>query len=293
MSIEPASTKLSVVIAASNNLEALEKTLTSLRDQASGANIEVIAVTNFNGETELRLKQRFPFAKCATLPRDATVPVLRTRGINLSHGDIVALIEDYGFADENWCAEIKKAHDSGHSIVGGAVENRSPDRLLNWAVYFFDYGRFMLPMRPEFTPSLSGINASYNRRVLEEVAELYRDGFEEAFVHDELKKRGHELSLVPSAIIYLSKNFEFRTTFQDFYHLARSFAVRRVARREWTERIVFAIGACLLPILLSVRVVIRIVPKRRHLSKLLLSLPHLVVLMVSWSAGEFCGYVSG
>jgi GT2 family glycosyltransferase len=293
MSIEPASTKLSVVIAASNNLEALERTLSSLRDQASGANMEVISVTNFNDETEVRLRQQFPFAKCATLPREATVPELRTRGINLSHGDIVALTEDYGFADENWCAEIKKVHDSGRSIVGGAVENRSPDRLLNWAVYFFDYGKYMLPMRPEFVASLSGINTSYNRKALEEVANVYRDGFEEAFVHEELKRRGHELSLAPSAIIYLSKNFEFRVTLKDFYHLARSFAARRVARQKWTERIAFAVGACLLPILLPVRVVTRIVPKRRHLSKLILSLPHLFVLMVSWSAGEFCGYLSG
>ncbi len=291
MSIEPASTKLSVVIAASNDIEALERTLTSLRDQANGPDIEVIAVTNFNGDTESRLKLRFPFAKCATLSRNATVPELRTQGIHLSHGDIVALIEDYGFADEDWCAEIKKAHDSGHSIVGGAVENRSADRLLNWAVYFFDYGKYMLPMRPEFVASLSGINATYNRKALEEVADVYRNGFEEAFVHEELRKRGYKLSLVPSAIVYLSKNFEFRTTLQDFYHLAQSFAARRVARRDWTERIVFAMGACLLPILLPVRVVIRIVPKRRYLSKLLLSLPYLVVLMISWSAGEFCGYV--
>jgi glycosyltransferase involved in cell wall biosynthesis len=293
MSTEPASPKLSVVIAASNNLEALERTLTSLTDQASEADVEVVAVTNFNGETESRLKQRFPFVQCATLPRDATVPELRTRGINLSHGDIVALTEDYGFADENWCAEITKGHDSGQSIVGGAVENRSPDRLLNWAAYFFDYGKYMLPMRPKVVASLSGINASYNRMVLEEAANVYRDGFEEAFVHEELKNRGHELFLVPSAIIYLSKNFEFRATLRDFYQLARSFAARRVTRRKWTERIAFAIGACLLPILLPIRVVIRIVPKRRHLSKLLLSLPHLVVLMISWSAGEFCGYFSG
>jgi GT2 family glycosyltransferase len=201
-------------------------------------------------------------------------------------------VEDYGFVGENWCTEIRKAHNSGHSVAGGAVGNRSPDRLLNWAIYFFDYGKYMLPARPGVVASLSGINVSYKRKALDEVADVYRGGFDETFVHEELKKRGYELSLVPSAVVYLSKNFEFREALQNFYHLARSFASRRVTHSEWTERLKFASGACLLPALLSLRVVLRVLPKRRHLMKLLLSFPHLFVLMVSWSVGEFRGYVS-
>ena len=281
------------MIAASNSLEALERTLSSLSGLAEAGDTEVIAATNFNDQTESRLKQRFPFAKCSILPHNAMVPELRTRGMSLSQGDIIAFLEDYGFADENWSAEITNAHDSGHPIAGGAVENRSPDRLLNWAVYFFDYGKYMLPVRPGAVASLSGINTSYKRKVLEEVADVYRDGFDEAFVHEELRRRGYELFLVPSAIVHLSKNFEFGQTLQSFYRLARSFAARRVARRKWTARVVFAFGACLLPVLLPLRVVLRTLPKRRHLSKLFLSFPHLFVLMVIWSAGEFCGYILG
>jgi hypothetical protein len=89
------------------------------------------------------------------------VPELRTKGINLAHGEIFALVEDYCTLDEHWCAEIKKAHRLPFSVIGGAVENRSPDKLLNWAVYFYDYGKYMFPAQPGAVETLSGMNVSY------------------------------------------------------------------------------------------------------------------------------------
>jgi len=35
------------------------------------------------------------------------------------------------------------------------------------------------------------------------------------------------------------------------------------------------------------------VRKRRHIKELLHSLPYLLILMTSWSFGEFCGYLAG
>ncbi|MGH9688098.1 MAG: glycosyltransferase family 2 protein [Candidatus Acidiferrales bacterium] len=287
------SRKLSVVVLASNNMAALERTLSSLRGQAESPDTEVIAVCNFDGEILTSLQERFPFVRSVALPRDATVAELRTTGVHMSNGRIVAFVEDYAFVDEQWCAEIMKAHESRFSIVGGAVENRSPNKPLNWAVYFFDYGKYMPPLQSGITATLSGINVSYKRDALAEVEETFRDGFHETFVHEQLKSKGHELLLAPSAIVYLSTDFVFAATLRNFFIFARSFASKRVVDRTPANRLVFALGSCLLPILLPVRVVLRIVLKQRHLWPLILSVPHLSILMTGWAAGEFYGCLFG
>lgn len=283
--------RLSVVVVASNSPKALEKTLASLRRQGEFPDTEVIAVSNFEGQDLSGLRERFPFARSMALQRDATVPELRARGISLSSGEIVAFVEDYGFVDDRWCAEIKKAHDSHFSVVGGAVENRCPNKLRNWAVYFFDYGKYMLPATAGFAATLSGLNVSYKRAVLGEIEETFRDGFHETFVHEELKKKGHQLWLVPSAIVFLSKDYRLGETFRSFFDLARSFAGTRVVHYKPLTRALFGLGTCLLPVVLPLRVVLRVIPKRRNLSRLFLCIPILTLLMIGWAAGEFCGYV--
>ncbi len=267
MILEPAALKLSVVIAASNDLAALEKTLSSLRGQAETADTEVIAVCNFDGEAREEVAKQFPFVKCVTLASDTL--------------------------DDLWCAEIKKAHESHHRIVGGSVENRCPDKPLNWAVYFYDYGKYMAPGLAGPTTTLSGMNVSYTREVLREVEKSFRGGFYEAFAHEELKRRGHQLYLEPSAVAYLTKDYRFREILGSYFHLARAFAGRRVADSPLTKRVIFALASCVLPILLPGRVVLGTIRKRRYLPQLLRSLPHFFALTASWSVGEICGYLIG
>ncbi len=293
MILEPASLKLSIVIAASNDLAALEKTLSSLRGRAETPDTEVIAVCNFDGVAKEEVTKQFPFVKCVTLASDTTVPELRAHGIYLSRGEIIALVEDYCTLDDLWCAEIKRAHGSHHPIVGGSVENRCPDKPLNWAVYFYDYGKYMAPCQAGPARTLSGMNVSYTREVLREVEESFRGGFYEAFAHEELKRRGHQLYLGPSAVAYLTKDYRFREILGSYFHLARAFADQRVADSALTKRVIFALASCALPILLPGRVVLGTVRKRRHLPQLLRSLPHLFALTSSWSVGEFCGYLIG
>lgn len=293
MTLAPASLKLSVIVAASNDIAALRRCLTSLAGQAESPDTEVIVVSNFGNNTRKDLNAEFPFATCFVLSSSATVPELRSKGIYASRGEIVALVEDYCTIDEHWCAAIKKAHQLPYVIIGGVVENRSPDNPVNWAAYFFDYGRYMLPDQPRLVAFLSGMNVSYKRSILEEVEETFQTGFEEIFVHEELRRRRHELYLAPSAIVYLCKDYEFREILRMYFHLARSFAGRRAPRNSSGKRLFFVVGSFALPILLTARIVARTLQKRRHINKLLLSFPDLLLLIIGWSSGEFVGYILG
>jgi hypothetical protein len=59
------------------------------------------------------------------------------------------------------------------------------------------------------------------------------------------------------------------------------------------KRAALVLGSLALPALLPGRIVVRTVGKRRHIKELVRSLPYLLILMISWSLGEFCGYFAG
>jgi hypothetical protein len=291
--VSSAGLQLSVVIAAWNGKQAVERCIQSLGSDAPAADTEVIVVTNFEAGTREMMRERFPCVRHVPMPAGTTVPQLRTSGIQHSRGEIVALAEDHCTFQADWCSAVKKAHELAYAVIGGAVENASGHRALDWAVYFYDYGKFMLPLAAGEASSLSGNNVSYKRAVLEEVEASFRDGFFEPFTHAELARRGHALYLSPTLVVYKQKNHRTSTAIAQAYHLGRGYAGKRIVDARPPARAVFVVGSLILPVLLPARTVIRTLGKRRLIGKLLRSLPFLLILTSSWSWGEFCGYLAG
>ncbi|HEY1754521.1 MAG TPA: glycosyltransferase [Bryobacteraceae bacterium] len=285
--------KLSVVIAAWNGRQALERCLESLRDECPAPDIEIIAATNFDSGTAELLAKRFPFVIHLAMPSGTTVPILRTAGIVRAAGEIIALAEDHCTFGNGWCAEIKKAHLLPYSAIGGPVENAAVDRAVDWAVYFYDYGKYMLPIKQGAAKALSGNNASYKREILAAVEPSFCEGFFEPFTHGEIEKQGQGLFLIPSAIVYNQKNHKLSDAFAQCFHLARGYAAKRVKEASTIQRGILLSGSVILPALLTWRIVKQTVDRGRHISDLARALPALVLLLSSWSGGEFCGYLAG
>ena len=284
--------RLSIVIAAWNGKGALEQCLRSLGCNGQRADTEVIVVTNFDDGAREMIGDQFPYVRHLSMPGCTTVPRLRARGIQNSRGEIVALAEDHCTFDQNWCLVVKKAHES-HDVIGGAVENGCLRRPLDWAVYFYDYGKFMLPLASGPVESLSGINVSYKRAVLQDVETTFRDGFFEPFTHGELLRRGCRLYLTPALVVYNQKSHRIGQAVFQAYHLARSYAAKRVEHAGLATRIVFVVGSLSLPVLLTARILLRTLQKRRLVAELVRCFPYLLLLTTSWSYGELRGYSAG
>lgn len=283
--------QLSVVIAAWNGPEMLASCLSSLAAQVDAARTEVIVVGNYDCPADMQ--RRFPFARFSREPDFTIVPELRSRGVSLAAGRIVAILEDHCTVGEHWCAEIAESHELPYSVIGGSVENRPDQKPLDWAVYFYDYGNYMLPDTARVVPSLSGANVSYKREVLEEINQIFADGFYETTVNDELRKRGHLLYFAPSAVIHHNKEYSLRPAMAEAYHHAKTFAGRRVANAVPIKRLAYAVASIALPVLLPLRTVTRVLRKRRNRKALGMSLPYLLLLLAGWSCGEFAGYLFG
>lgn len=288
--------RLSVVIAAWNEGSSLRRCLSSLQNQikeTGAAAAEAIVVSSYESETA-EIKRNFPFAEFFILSEETTVPQLRAFGIGRASGEIIALTEDFCFFDSNWRREIELAHETPNAaVIGGAVENAGDSNALDWAVYFFDYGKYA-PTNPKGeTNDLSGANVSYKKKILEQVRENYETEFFETFINEELKRRGHELHLQPSAVVFHNKTYEFKKIVSQFYHQARSFAARRVTNFSFLKKSLFIAASPFLPILLFARLVFRAFKKKGNLKELAKSLPFLIILTSVWGFGEFCGYSAG
>jgi glycosyltransferase involved in cell wall biosynthesis len=279
---------LSVVVAASNGPALLRACLASLVEQEEVS--EVVVVSNFEATAAVA---EFPIARHLGQPAGTTVPMLRTHGIRAASGGIVALTEDNVTFGAEWGRAHRRAHAEGHVVVGGPVEQPDGGRASDWAVYFYEYGRYMPPLPAGPAAALAGNNVSYARSVLDEISDAYAEGFYEVFVHETLRQRGHTLHVEPEAVVDHPKTYVAGEVVRQCYHHARSYAGMRVAEQSVWHRAALGAGALILPILLPGRIAVRTVRKGRRVGELARAFPYLIAFMSAWAAGEMAGYLAG
>jgi hypothetical protein len=165
-----------------------------------------------------------------------TVPRMRRKG-SAARGDVVALTEDDCVVDAQWCGAVIRAHREPWVAVGGAVEPGPYTRASDWAVYFFEYGRFMLPFDQRESSVLPGNNVSDKRRALAEKGLVETEGFHDVFVHQPGIGRVADGDHAGSAVTNRNAWPRSYLTVNPFHH-GRGFAARRVAGQSCASRYV-------------------------------------------------------
>ncbi|MCA1602138.1 MAG: glycosyltransferase [Acidobacteria bacterium] len=288
----PMKLKLSVVVGSQNARMSIRKCLNELESQRNGQEVEIIVVDNSTDGTAEAVGQDFPNIKLIRSLEDKLVPELWEIGINHSAGDIVAITTSHFVPAKNWIEEILKAHETASGAgIGGAIENDETADLVAWAIYFCRYSSYMLPFRKEMVKDFAGDNASYKRSALKRCRHARRDGFWESFVHEEMRKQGFELLVTPTIIVYHQKSFTLSGFInQRFWH-GRQFGSERALNVSGMKRATYILLSPLIPIVLLSRITRRVLTKRRHVKEYFLSLPILLLFLLSWSVGELIGYL--
>ncbi|HEY8061530.1 MAG TPA: glycosyltransferase [Gemmatimonadales bacterium] len=284
--------RLSVVVAAWSGSDELRACLNSLFAAIDATQDEVIVARNFafTGEPESAAATR-PSVDIAR--HGAAVPELRAAGLARATGSIVAFIEDHCTCGPGWRDAIVAGHHFPVAGVGGPVDLGRGGRPLDWAVYFYDYARFMPPMPAGTVSSLSGANMSWKQSFLAELQPQLQTDVLEVTLMSECLRRGSEMSLAPAAIVNYRKRNAAGPAVRLAFHLARGYAARRVTGHGTGRRLVLAAAAVLLPAVLGARIVASTLRSPRNMGRLLGAAPWLVVLLVLWSLGEGTGYVAG
>jgi glycosyltransferase involved in cell wall biosynthesis len=281
--------KLSVVVASQNARQCIDGCLRAIESQNVNGNVEIVVVDNSTDETADIIRSEFPAVKLVAADKDKLIPELWGIGIGQCRGDYVSLTTSHFVPTKNWIAEIIKAHEQPHAGIGGAIENARRAGIVSWAVYFCRYSPYMLPFIETEVEDFAADNASYKRRDLEQVKDAMRDGFWETFVHREMRREGMSLLKSPEIVVYHHKSFTLAGFMkQRFWHGLQFGRHRRMtpARRA----LLIALSPAI-PFLYLFRISRRVFAKRRNIDKFLLSLPILTLFLLSWSAGEFSGYL--
>ncbi len=284
--------KLSVIVVSLHELSLLDECLWAVERQR-GDDAEIIVVRYCQNGSAEQIRKNFPRVKLLQPSERLGIPQLRALGYAQATGDIIAVTEDCCIPDENWFEEINKAHQSGYDAVGGAVENASRNRLINWAVYLCEYSHSMLPIPRGEVGGLAGNNSSYKRETLNLVEESTRKNYWEYFLQQELSKLNVKFLSVPTIIVRKKKEFTFLYFLSQRFHYSRSFAGMRSSRMSPLRRILAAMLSPALPLIMTWRIAQQVLRKKRYVKEFVLSLPLLTIFMVSYAAGEFTGYLFG
>lgn len=218
---------------------------------------------------------------------------LRSRGLALARGSVVALIEDHGIPAGDWCARIVQSHSQPFAAIGGAIEN-GIDRPLNWAVYYCDFLRYQNPLSPGESTFASDANVTYKRATLESIRPVWQEVFHETAVNQTLRSRGETLALAPEIVLYQHRlGLRLGAALKERFVWGRSYAATRAGFVSSQRRIFWAVFSPCLPALMLVRMTMLAFKKRRTFGHFVRALPLTAILLVYWSFGEFIGYATG
>jgi len=298
-------TTLSIIITSVEGPPALSKCLSQLVPQMSGKSIEVIVPHESNRKSIELLKEKYyqiqfiDIGKIQTSARYGSPAAAheiydrsKSAGLSKAKGDVLALLDDQGTPDPDWCDQVIEAHKLPYGVIGGAIEH-SGSGILNWAVYFQDFGRYQLPLHEGHSEYLSDINISYKRETLESVKELWIERFNEATVNWALAKKGEVLWQRPQMVVRLDRGkLNYRDLIKERYAWGRLFGYTRAGNLSSKQRFVYAIASIFLPFILIFRIAKKAFIGKRTWSIFLRASAATALLTLSWCFGEFMGYLT-
>jgi hypothetical protein len=298
---------VSVVVALISGKRAdLERCLSALQAQEDVPPLEVLVPYDEPCRDVLDLAARFPAARFIPLEGVDTSharagasrehhDLLRTLGLRRATGEFVVLTEDHAFADKRWCASLLETLGAqpDAACAGGAVE-WGGKTLLSYAVYLCDFGRYQNPLPEGPAAFVSDSNVCYRRRVLDELADSWRDQYREAGLHGAIAARGEQLWLTPRSVVWQGRTgLTWGEALRERYVWGRSFAASRVPGAGIGRRAVYAGFTAALPFLLTWRLIAGASRRGRFDGRTLRAIPLLFALSAVWSIGEGIGYLTG
>jgi glycosyltransferase involved in cell wall biosynthesis len=286
--------KISVVIASVNGAAHLDECLRALESQTLKDEAEVIVADRCGAGIGETIRERNLNLKLFNFPLETTIPQLRALGMKRSQGAIIALTEDHCLAPPCWYERILRAHETRSGAIGGAVENDpSITRVVDWAVFFCEYGRYMNPVPDGEVAELPGNNVSYRQEFLAHISDLLESGCAwEGDLHARLRERGVKLYSDPSIIVYHKKEFGLGYFLSQRYHYSRSYAGMRTQGAPIPKKLIRAAICFVLPPILALRIT-GWAGKKRHASMLLRTLPLILLFTIVWAWGELVGHLFG
>jgi len=287
---------VSVVIPSYNSSAFIERCLTSVSQQKTTRPYEVIVVDSSDDDTSRVIAKRFPLVNLIRLKERTFPGAARNRGIEEAAAPIIAFTDSDCIVDDHWLDCALQAHDRGHDVVGGSIENARAGNLISDAEYFLEFREFSsqsLAREVRFVPSC---NMSIRRAILDKIGTFPATrASEDVLFSYNLAKGGVKMFFAPSMRVAHLNRTRLAPFLKNQWLLGINFSVvRRLApiRGWWLVRyppLLFV--APFVRIVTTLRFILsnRFPHNFRQLGGFVLSLPLFLAGLAAWTAGALKG----
>lgn len=284
--------RLSIIVASSNAVLSIRDCLNSLTRQADST-VELIVVDNSDDGSTKIIQRDFPQIRHLTLPHQVLINELWSAGILQSRGEIVALTTAHCIPAHDWILQIVRAHSVAAAGIGGAIDGEAGSNMVDWAVCFCRYSRFLPPLTNDEVDDIPADNAAYKRVPLFRHEALWRDGFWEPQLHRALAAEGQILQSTATMLVRHRHSYSFTGFMHQRFLHGEKYGQWRASTLSPAKRLLMIAASPLIPFVLLQRAARRVASKQRYLSRLLLTLPLLAAFFFAWGCGEAMGYAKG
>jgi hypothetical protein len=275
----------------------LERTMQSLRAQASFPSMEVIIVDCSAPGTAPLKGSDHPNVRTIHLSRDwTTMAGARAEGVRQARAPIVAFLDEHSFAMAGWAEALIEAHKGPWAGVGGEIYNLSSAVGAADSIYLMGHGRWTPPARRGEVDLLPSHDTCYKRKILLEYEpNLALLLMAEPVLMWKLRQDGHRLFLEPDV-----KSLHGYTvnplTLVAFYAWNRCFGAARSSVFQWSrlKRLAFVMLSPFIPWSRSLSL-FKLLWKRspQRLWVFLTGLPFILLAQYSAVIGEAVGMIAG
>jgi glycosyltransferase involved in cell wall biosynthesis len=286
---------LSAILVTADFFGPIRKTVHSLAAQTICDRLELVITCpseNSLGLVEAEIAG-FHSVRVIELGELKTTSAARVAGIRAASAPVVALCEDHAFPEPGWAEAMIEAHQQPWAGVGPALINANPG-IVSWVAMVMHYGRWVEPVTGGVIDDIPGHNSSWKRSLLLEYgARLELMLPAPTFLNWDLRAKGHQLYLQPSAKVRHLQVSRPCPSLVEHFHVARLFPAERSRNWPWYRRLLYV---CSMPVLLTRNLrgwldhFRRIDPNGEILAK---AWPFLLVALAVWGIGEIAGYSLG
>ncbi|MBN1217451.1 MAG: glycosyltransferase [Anaerolineae bacterium] len=152
---------VSVVIPSFQSARTIVACLEAVFNQKFDKPFEVIVVDSSTDETATIVRKQFPRVTIIALSQQTLPGPARNLGLQQARGDIIVFLDSDCVPAPDWLQRMVATHAAGHTIVGGAVLNGTPDNAVGWAGYISEFREFLPQGEARMVGHLPTCNISY------------------------------------------------------------------------------------------------------------------------------------
>jgi glycosyl transferase family 2 len=286
--------QLSVVIGTGEGWPRIRRLVDSLRADAEALGAEIVVADGSHNPAPSADDTGTPVRWLKDPGR--SVFALYALGLHQARGRIVALTEDHALPRPGWIEAIVRAHNEHPeaAAIGGAIENGSTERLVEWASYFTTQGPHMAPLGDGVVAMTTNeANVSYKDWALQRCDPDDGSGFMAILYNRRLSEAGEILRVDDRIVVDHFETTGFAWTTSIHFHNGRTISGFRRARGMSGEEWLRMATALMLPLWRTTRAVRVGLAKRRMRRELIASAPFALWLEYVQGAGHLTGYLLG